>query len=350
VPKRGRSRIRSKTVRILSHLLRKVAGDNRESRLTGAAYRRIMWSMRIQSIILTLATAVALAPLAGCASSLSSKAGVYTARRQPILLADRKLNLTYATPEKPRSPVFLILFATGDAGWFGVSGSIVEHLAEEGCYVTAYDSRELLAMTKRLGKKESIADAAAAVETIIARSRRDLGLPETTPVIVTGFSRGANMVVFTVAAKSLQRELAGAIAIALTREMDYLLAPSPSELPPSVETDEQGRIQTYPAIARAGSLPVAVIQSKGDKYVRAEESRRLFGPDSPTRRLYQVDARNHGFDGGKAEMLRDLDEALAWIEDHIFAFYRQICSDRVAAGHGTEYLDARMGTAGGISL
>ena len=271
-------------------------------------------SMRIPAIILTLVIAVALAAPVSCASGLSSKDGVYTARRQPVALADRELNLTYVTPVKPRSPVFLVLFATGDAGWFGVSGSIVKHLAEQGCYVTAYDSRELLSETKRSGKKESIADAAAAVESIITRSRRDLGLPETTPVIVTGFSRGANMVVFTVAAKRLQSELAGAIAIALTREFDNLLAPNPSELPPSVKLDEQGRIQTYPAIERAGSLPVAVIQSAGDKYVPAEESRRLFGPDSPTRRLYEVDARNHGFDGSKDEMLRDLDEALVWIE------------------------------------
>jgi fermentation-respiration switch protein FrsA (DUF1100 family) len=273
-----------------------------------------MASMRITAIILTLATAVALAPLVGCASGISSLAGVYTAHGQRIVLADRELNLTYLTPVKPRSPGFLILFATGDAGWFGVSGSIVEHLAEQGCYVTAYDSRELLAETKRSGKKESVADAAAAVESIIAHSRRELGLPATTPVIVTGFSRGANMVVFTVAAKRLQHELAGAIAIALTREMDHLLSPNPSELPPSVELDERRRIQTYPAIARAGSLPVAVIQSTGDKYVPAEESRRLFGADSPTRRLYEVKARNHGFGGGKAEMLLDLDDALAWIE------------------------------------
>jgi hypothetical protein len=32
------------------------------------------------------------------------------------------------------------------------------------------------------------------------------------------------------------------------------------------------------------------------------------------RRLYEVAAKNHGFSGGREEMLRDLEDALQWIE------------------------------------
>jgi hypothetical protein len=56
-----------------------------------------------------------------------------------------------------------------------------------------------------------------------------------------------------------------------------------------------------------------VIQSTGDKYVPATEARKLFRPDTPTRHLYSVEASNHGFSGGRDEMLKDLDDALAWI-------------------------------------
>ena len=133
-------------------------------------------------------------------------------------------------------------------------------------------------------------------------------------MIATGFSRGANLVVLTAGIRSLQHHLGGAIAMALTRETDFLEAPDPGRRPPQLTLDEKGRIQTYPAIEQAGPLPFAVIQSKGDKYVPAEESRRLFGPDGDTRRLYEVDARNHGFGGGREELMRDLDDALKWIE------------------------------------
>jgi type IV secretory pathway VirJ component len=249
-----------------------------------------------------------------CAGHVKSKPGVYDAWTEPFARADHSVNVNYVKPVSPRSPAMLILFATGDAGWMGVSGEVFEHMAERGYYIAAFDSREVVARAKKKDKLVEIGDAAAAVDGIIVQARRALGLPEATPVIVTGYSRGANLVVFTAGVKSLQHHIGGAVAIALTRETDFLQAPRPADRPPSVQVDDKGRIQTYPAIERAGSIPFAVIQSKGDSYVPSEESRRLFGPDTPTRRLYEVDARNHGFGGGREELLRDLDDALHWIE------------------------------------
>jgi hypothetical protein len=72
--------------------------------------------------------------------------------------------------------------------------------------------------------------------------------------------------------------------IDLTREVDYLRAPAPEERPAALQVDGQGRMQTYPAIALAGAVPFAVIQSTGDSYVPADEARQLFGPDSSARR------------------------------------------------------------------
>ena len=73
-------------------------------------------------------------------------------------------------------------------------------------------------------------------------------------------------------------------------------------------------MQTYPAIALAGGIPFAVIQSTGDSYVAADEARQLFGPDSSVRRFYRVKALDHGFRLGKKELMRDLDDALQWVE------------------------------------
>ena len=261
----------------------------------------------------------AVAALAGaCASagSLSSKPGVFDARQEAMTLSHGVVEVTLVTPVKPVEPKLLILFATGDAGWLGVSGTIFEHMAEKGLYAAAFDAREIVAPMKRSGVLATIPDAAATIDTMIVQSRRALGLPESTPVIVTGFSRGANLVVLTAGAKSLQHHLSGAIAIALTRETDFLQAPEPVSRPPEVQVDAKGRIQTYPAIALAGPLPFAVIQSQGDKYVPSEEARRLFGPNTATRRLYEVDAKNHGFSGGRDELLRDLDDSLSWIVEH----------------------------------
>ena len=122
------------------------------------------------------------------------------------------------------------------------------------------------------------------------------------------------MVVFAAGDKTLQPGIAGAVAIALTREADFLQVPKQAEKDSAqFEVDDRGRIQTYPALARLGSIPIAVIQSTHDKYVPSAESRSLMGPDTATRRLYQVESSNHSFGGGRDAMLGDLDTSLQWI-------------------------------------
>jgi type IV secretory pathway VirJ component len=258
-----------------------------------------------------LASVVLLAALPAWAGVPSSKPGLFEVRDDKVTLNDHVLKLTLVKPTTPRPPQLMILLVSGDAGWMGAAGDVFEHLAESGHPIAAFDSREVTKWVKRSGGLVEIPDAAAAVDSVLVQARKLLGLPETTPVIVSGYSRGASLVVFTAAVPRLQHHLTGALAVALTRETDYLKAPADAR-PGSV--DEKGRIQTYPAIARAGSIPFAVIQAKGDKYVPAEEARRLFGADTATRHLYEVDASNHGFRGGHDELMRDLDDALAWIE------------------------------------
>jgi hypothetical protein len=141
-----------------------------------------------------------------------------------------------------------------------------------------------------------------------------LGLPKSTPLIVTGLSRGADMAVFSAAHEDLSEGVAGAVAIALTLESDYIRAPDPAHRHPGLQVDDKDRILFYPILSRLAPTPVAVIQSTSDRYCSAATSRRLMGPDTPTLRLYPVKAMNHGFDGGRRQLFAFLDEALDWIE------------------------------------
>ena len=104
-----------------------------------------------------------------------------------------------------------------------------------------------------------------------------------------------------------------AVAIALVREAVYLRVPE-HERGPNIQVDDQGRLQIYPALKLLGSTRLAVIQSTNDKYVPSAESRQLLGPDMAALRLYQVEARDHGFRGGRDLLFKDLDEAMGWLE------------------------------------
>jgi fermentation-respiration switch protein FrsA (DUF1100 family) len=239
--------------------------------------------------------------LAGCGLHLEAEPGVFDVRHEKLELPTGALEFTYVTPAAPKPPVYLVIFASGDAGWMGASGLVFEHLARSGYYLAGYNSREGVKQVKDAGKNLPITDAALDIASIVSQSREELNLPEETPTILTGFSRGASMVIMGAAVRKIQPLLAGAVALSLTK-------------PEGVKLDEEGRLLTYPLLERLGSLPIAVIQADGDSYVPASEARTLFGPDTATHRLYTVEDSGHSFGGKQDVLLRDLDDALAWVK------------------------------------
>lgn len=276
---------------------------------------RMSSPLHLQAAVAATASALA---LTGCAGPLHSRAGAYEARTVAMRFHGRDLKVTYVTPQSPITREFLIVFASGDAGYWGVSTEIVEHLAAEQYYLVTYDGRQLVARERKSNSRSKIKDFAALYDTMLVDARRSLGLPDDLPVILTGYSRGANMVVITAGLESLRHHLAGAVAIALCPTTDYVKKPTPEDHFSSVPLDAKGHLLTYEAIPLAGALPFAVIQGTEDSYIPAHEARLRFGPDTPRRRFYAVEG-SHTFGGSRDVLLRDLDDALEWIHAASFA-------------------------------
>jgi len=248
------------------------------------------------------------------ARTLDSLPGVYDVVRPAVTLGTRSVHAVYVMQRNPRHPHYFIVFATGDGGWRGTSNAVFEHLADDGYAVAGFSAQEILKPVKQSGQRIRIAQATAGYAQLFAHAKHDLGVPADAAMIVVGFSRGATVVAFTAVSRTLREGLAGAIAIALTRETDYLKAPEAADRLPEIQVDDRDRMQIYPALELMGTTPLAVIQSTNDGYVPAAESRRLLGPDTPTLRLYEVRAKNHQFRSGREALLEDLDDALRWIE------------------------------------
>ena len=265
--------------------------------------------MRIKNLLLLCLVAIG----CGACAGLQSKPGVYEITKDSIKEGPRRIPLIYARPATVKHPDYLVVFATGDGGWRSVSLDVFDHLAALGYLCAGVNSPDAVKPVKRAGEKLSTAQAAERVRASFAEAKKAFGLAPSTPVIVVGFSRGATLVAFSALHPELRDQLGGAIALALTREADYLRAP-PTERAPDIQVDSKGRIQIYPALKFLGSTRVAIIQSTNDPYVPAAESRRLLGPDTPTLRLYEVESSNHRFGGARDKVLADVDDALAWIE------------------------------------
>lgn len=248
-----------------------------------------------------------------CAGQLASRPSVYSVREERITAGTLTTTLVLVTPSSPPPRPFLVLFASGDGGLTGVSMAVLQHLGDQGYYVAGFSSREALRPVKSSGGLITREVALESMTSLIAQAKRGLNLPDNTPVVMTGMSRGATLVIAAAGAPTLRPGIVGGVAMALTAETDYFDTSDEEKSPTGVQLDDKGRVLTYPAIERLGTTPLAIIQSTNDSYVPSRESRRLLGPDTPTRRLYEVESRNHSFGGGRDALMRDLDDAMRWI-------------------------------------
>jgi pimeloyl-ACP methyl ester carboxylesterase len=268
-----------------------------------------------------LATAFAAAGLAllsaGCMCRLSVPASVCVQQDAEGPLPGGVPHLCLVSSVTPRSPAALILYATGDGGWAGTSKALFRHLAERGYPVVGISAPDYLKDVGR-GKDFITPDQLARDLTlIIDTAKRELKLPGATPTILVGMSSGAGFMVVAAAQHALQPRPAGAIALSLTRETDYVrhrFTWRRRSASRAASTMADGRVLTYARLKSAFDIPIAVIQSTHDRYLPAAEARALFGPDTGTRRFLEVEARSHGFGGARDAVFRQLDNALGWIE------------------------------------
>jgi dienelactone hydrolase len=246
----------------------------------------------------------------------------FTTSTTPVMLHGTPLELHLAVPDQaaPNQPALspdapIVLYASGDGGWFGAAVDMFHQLARAGYPVVGFSSRAFLKIQRPHGGLVNAAQLAADYETIVTQARAALHQGDANRVVLTGWSRGAAFSVLAASEPATRGHLAGIIAIGLSAGED-LAAASDDEATDdddAEQTDRPWRFDTYDTIAQLGPLPCAVIQASQDKYLPADGARRRFGPDTDRRRLYAIDAKNHRFTGGKAAFDAALLNALHWI-------------------------------------
>lgn len=219
-------------------------------------------------------------------------------------LHNHDLTLHLTAPPADARPILLV-YATGDAGWWGKDRDIYKELNQWGYAVAGFSAREYV---HHLGKNVLLPrEVASDYEAIIRLATSSLGMPAATRVVLIGKSRGAGLAVAAAGAQMLKSQLAGVLAVGLTGEEEYvhrLRRARPRQLV---------MLQTYSYLPQLGSIPVAVIQSTRDSYVPAQEARRLFGPDTPSRELVAIDSNDHNFGGAVDRLYEEMERSLQWI-------------------------------------
>jgi pimeloyl-ACP methyl ester carboxylesterase len=225
------------------------------------------------------------------------------------------LHLASAGPSATNTSTLrpLVVFATGDGGWRGVDVSIFHKLAAWGYPAVGFSSPEYVKYLP--GENETTTPFQLAVDyaAIVDKAQAALGLPETTPVVIVGVSRGAGLAVVAAGQRALRDRLAGVIAIALTREEEHVRWFRRGSGTPKGER-VRVMLDLYEYLPQLGPVPISVIQSTRDSYLPAEEARELFGEDTDRRRLHAIVARNHSFSGATETLYETVQRSLEWLD------------------------------------
>ena len=236
-----------------------------------------------------------------------------------VLLHGRPFDVHLAVPAHPVAADILVLYGSGDGGWFGAAVDMFTQFGREGYYAAGFSSRAFLNLERSSGELINSGQIADEYRQIIAQVRTMLGLATSTRTILTGWSRGAAFAVLVGADRSVQPELAGVIAIGLPDEEELRVRSDSDEARfegQGTRTPDRMRFDTYRLIPTLDAVPCAVIQSTRDDYLPAGQARVLFGADTTVRRLYAIDARNHSFSGGHTQFTVALGDALHWLVAH----------------------------------
>ena len=254
------------------------------------------------TVLLLLVAALA----AGCAAFVHVRVPDARLSDVKVPLHGHDLKVRLSMPNHAREDHHLLLvYATGDAGWFGKDLAIFKEVAEWGYPAAGFSAREYV---HHLGPEPlRPGQVASDFEHIVDASEKTLALPTDTSVIRVWKSRGARLAVAASGRLTSRMNLEGVLAVGLTREEEYVHRRKRGA------RGQFAMLQTYSYLPALGTLPVAVIQSSRDEYIPAAEARQLFGPETPVRHFVPVEADDHNFTGALDTMYAEMERAFHWI-------------------------------------
>jgi hypothetical protein len=232
-----------------------------------------------------------------------------------ITLYDRPLDVHLARPAQLQPGTPLLLYATGDGGWRGKDAETYRRMIRWGYPVAGFSAPGYLKNLGFVSGTTTPGRLARDYQQLIEFSKATLSLPSATRTILVGVSRGAGLAVVAAGRPEMNAELAGVLAVALTKEEEYVrhYTVRPGLTASDMPTRELVEFETYEYLDRLQKLPLVVIQSTSDNYLPAEAARRLFGPDTETRKFYAVTARDHSFSDAREALFERMASALAWM-------------------------------------
>jgi len=205
-----------------------------------------------------------------------------------------------------------VIVSSGDGGWIHLAPHVAGFLAARGFFVVGFDVKAYLesftSRTTTLRPQDEPTDYNVLVN-YAARGASER------PILL-GVSEGAGLSVLAATDPQTRSAITGVIALGLPdfNELGWRWKDDAIYLTHAVP--KEPTFSAAAIIPGVSPAPVAAIHSTHDEFVPLAEVQRVMGAARDPKRLWIVDASDHGFTNNMAEFDRQLLDAVAWVRDH----------------------------------
>jgi len=204
-----------------------------------------------------------------------------------------------------------VVVSSGDGGWIHLGPHIAEVLGGHGFFVVGFDVKSYLsgftAATGPLHPEDVPGDYRVLLDFAA-------GGGSAKPVLI-GVSEGAGLSVLAAGDPRVHAAAEGVVGVGLPQvnELGWRWRDSLIYVTHSVPNEPT--FNTASIVSRVAPLPLAAIRSSRDAFVSAEDTARIVAAATEPKRLWTIDAADHGFSGNLGEFDGRLLEALAWVHE-----------------------------------
>jgi len=204
-----------------------------------------------------------------------------------------------------------VIMASGDVGWVGLAASRAQELSSDGYVVVGVNVREYLSSFTSKAAHLQPADIQHDFGEL-ARFLRPKGLLPP-PVVVSGVSEGAGIVVVAAAAAENHDWISGVITMGLPQLSEIAWRWSDFTSWITKKDADEPSVKATEYLAAISPLPLVMIQSTRDEYVPEADYRAMEKTARDPKRQVLIAASNHRFTDRIAELRAAYADALNWI-------------------------------------
>lgn len=204
-----------------------------------------------------------------------------------------------------------VIMASGDVGWVGLAASRAQDLSSDGYVVVGVNVREYLSTFTSKASHLQPADIQHDFGEL-ARFLRPKGLLPP-PVVVSGVSEGAGIVVVAAAAAENHDWISGVITMGLPQLSEIAWRWSDFTSWITKKDADEPSVKATDYLAAVAPLPLVMIQSTKDEYVPEADYRAMEKVARDPKRQVLIAASNHRFTDRISELRAAYADALNWI-------------------------------------